>query len=144
MDTSGRPFAFRTGTGRSTTQIQYLARKYDFGKESLVARLLVEEINRRMEETERDLGIERVKPFELYIRRGQRQARLPLFRPGYLEPILAGGDFSSARNLILNQCLQKYRREFPGGNQTDLLRIIDPWSLVRRKGPSSFDEQLVE
>jgi len=79
-------------------QVQYLARRYDFGKESLVARLLVEEINRRMEETESVLGIERVRPFELYVQKAQNQARLPLFHPEYLEPILGGGDFSMARN----------------------------------------------
>lgn len=134
-----RPLVERT---LENYQIQYLARKYDFGKESLVARFLVEEINRRMEEIERDLGIERVKPFELYIRRGQRQARLPLFNPGYLEPILAGRDFSAARNLVLKHCLQIYHREFPKGSQNDLSRIIEPWSLVRRKGPSSFVDQL--
>jgi len=134
-----RPLVERT---LENYQVQYLARKYDFGKESLVARLLVEEINRRMDETEAVLGINRVKPFELYVRRGQRQARLPLFCPDYLKPILGGGDFAAARNLLLKQCFQIYCREFPGGNQTELLRIIDPWSLVRRKGPSSYTDQL--
>jgi hypothetical protein len=117
-------------------QSQYLARKYDFGKESLVARLLVEEINRRMEEIESLLGIERVKPFELYVQKGQTQARLPLFRPEYLEPILGGGDFAMSRKLILKRCLQSYRQGFSKGSQSDLVRIIDPWSLARGKGPS--------
>jgi len=125
-------------------QVQYLARRYDFGKESLVARLLVEEINRRMEETESVLGIERVRPFELYVQKAQNQARLPLFHPEYLEPILGGGDFSMARNLVLKSCLQNYRRGFPGSSRTDLLRIIDPWSLVRRKGPSRYIDQLCQ
>jgi len=94
-------------------QAQYLARKYDFGKESLVARLLVEEIDHRLEETEAILGIERVQPFELYVQKAQSQALLPLFCPEYLEPILGGGDFSMARNLILKRCLQSYRLGYP-------------------------------
>jgi hypothetical protein len=125
-------------------QAQYLARKYDFGKESLVARLLVEEINRRMEETETILGIERVQPFELYVQKSQSHARLPLFCPEYLEPILGGGDFGMARNLILKRCIQSYRLGYPKGSQADLMQIIDPWSLVRKKGPSRYVDQLCE
>jgi hypothetical protein len=125
-------------------QAQYLARKYDFGKESLVARLLVEEIDHRLEETEAILGIERVQPFELYVQKAQSQALLPLFCPEYLEPILGGGDFSIARNLILKRCLQSYRLGYPKGSQSDLLRIIDPWSLVRGKGPSRYVDQLCQ
>ncbi len=125
-------------------QVQYLARRYDFGKESLVARLLVEEINRRMEETESVLGIERVRPSDLYVQKAQNQARLPLFHPEYLEPILGGGDFSMARKLILKRCLQSYRMGFPKGSQADLVRIIDPWSLVRKKGPSRYIDQLCQ
>ncbi len=125
-------------------QAQHLARKYDFGKESLVARLLVEEIDRRMEETEEILGIERVKPFELYVEKGQSQARLPLFRPEYLEPILGGGDFGMSRKLIMKHCLQSYRQGSSKGSQSDLLRIIDPWSLVRKKGPSRYVDHLCQ
>ena len=125
-------------------QAQYLARKYDFGKESLVARLLVAEVNRRMEETESLLGIERVKPFELYVQKAQSQARLPLFCPEYLEPILGGGDFAMSRKLILKRCLQSYRQGFSKGSQGDLLRIIDPWPLARGKGPSRYVDELCQ
>ena len=125
-------------------QVQHLARRYDFGKESLVARLLVEEINHRMEETESILGIVRVKPFELYVQKAQNQARLPLFCPEYLDPILGGGDFGMSRQLILKRCLQSYLLGYPKGGRGDLLRIIDPWSLVRKKGPSSYVDQLYQ
>lgn len=123
-------------------QVQYLARKYDFGRESLVAHLLVQEINRRMNEAEAALAIERVQPFELYICRGPWGARLPLFRPDYLKPILSGGDFSEARSRVVQECLAKYRNCFLKAKKTDVLRLIDPWSLVRRKGPESYADQL--
>ena len=69
-------------------QIQYLARNYDFGKESRVAALIVAEVNGRIEETERQLRITRVPPFHLYLKRGGKDLALPLFRTEYLEPIL--------------------------------------------------------
>ncbi|MDH7579154.1 MAG: DUF1670 domain-containing protein, partial [Bacillota bacterium] len=47
-----------------------------------------------------------------------------------------------ARNLVLKSCLQNYRLGFPGSGQADLVRIIDPWSLVQRKGPSRYIDQL--
>lgn len=103
-------------------QVQYLACKYDFGKESLVAHLLVREINSRMDEAEAALAIARVRPFELYVRKGRREARLPLFRPEYLEPILSGEDFSTARIRIIKECLKHYRRGFPDARKNDLLR----------------------
>ncbi|MDQ7790243.1 MAG: DUF1670 domain-containing protein [Clostridia bacterium] len=123
-------------------QVQYLARKYDFGKESLVAHLLVKEINSRMEKAEAALGIERVRPFELFMRRGPREIRLPLFRPEYLKPILDGGDFSQARARVLRACVQSYRRALPKAKTSDVLRVIDPWNLIRRKGPSRYVDQL--
>jgi len=119
-------------------QVQYLARRYDFGKESLVASLLVKEINTRMEEAETQVGIERVKPFELYIRRRRGNIRLPLFRREYLDPILAGGDFSDARELVLQRCFDQYQTGFPKARKVDVLSLIDPWALVRGRGPSSY------
>ncbi|MBU4534226.1 MAG: DUF1670 domain-containing protein [Firmicutes bacterium] len=123
-------------------QMQYLVRKYDFGKESLVAHLLVKEINGRMDEVESALGIERVRPFKLYVREGRREAKLPLFQPAYLEPILAGGDFRDARALTVKECLKRYRLVLPKAAKDDVLRIINPWALVRRRGPSSYARAL--
>jgi len=49
-------------------QIQHLARRYDFGKESRIAALIVAEVNRRMDEVEACLGVQRARPFELFLR----------------------------------------------------------------------------
>jgi len=38
-------------------QMQHLARKYDFGKESMVSKLMVEHINKAMDKAEAALGI---------------------------------------------------------------------------------------
>lgn len=123
-------------------QVQYLARRYDFGKESLVAYLLVKKINQQIDAAEAAIGIKRVKPFELYLKQGRRETILPLFRPTYLEPIFGGGDFHQSRDEVLKECLQCYRRAFPNADKAALLKIIDPWSQVRKKGPSRYIDQL--
>lgn len=123
-------------------QAQYLARKYDFGKESLVAHLLIKEINRRMDEADATLAIRRVRPFELYVRKGRREAGLPLLRPQYLEPILAGGDFAESRVRVIRECLRSYREVSPEAKKSDVLRLIDPWALARGKGPGVYRDRL--
>jgi hypothetical protein len=134
-----RPLTERT---LENYQVSYLARRYDFGKESRVAYLIVGEINSQMEEAEARLGIQRVRPFELYVRRGKKSLRLPLFRPEYLEPIFAGEDFAVAKKMVLASCLKRYREVFPRAAQEQVLSIIDPWARLRRKGPSRYTDQI--
>jgi hypothetical protein len=93
--------------------VQYMARRYDFGKESRVAHLIVNEVNARMDQAEGLLGLSRARPFELSIKRGQKHVALPLFRPEYLGPILAGGTFAEAREIVLDNCLRRLREASP-------------------------------
>ncbi|GFP40437.1 hypothetical protein, partial [Candidatus Hakubella thermalkaliphila] len=51
----------------------------------------------QMEKAEARLGIQRVRPFELYLRRGKKSLRLPLFRPEYLEAHLGRGRLYSSK-----------------------------------------------
>lgn len=125
-------------------QVQHLARRYDFGKESLIAHLLVKEINSQVERAEEAIGIKRVKPFELYLKKGHSDAALPLFLPSYLEPILNGGDFNQSRALVIKECWERYRRSFPEKRKEGLLKLIDPWQKVPKKGPSIYVEQLTD
>ena len=76
-------------------QVQYLARHYDFGKQSRVAALIVEEVNLQMQKAEAQLGIRRVAPFHMYLKWKGQELFLPLFSPEYLDPIPGGmGDFA--------------------------------------------------
>jgi len=136
-----RPLTERT---LENYQIQYLARRYDFGKKSLIAYLLVKEINEKMDKAEAQIGIWRVHPFELYFKKGRRETSLPLFDPRYLQPILSGGDFNEAREEVLQACWQRYSSAFPESVREELVKIIDPWSQIRGKGPSRYIDQLVE
>jgi len=123
-------------------QLQHLARCYDFGKESRIAALIVAEVNRRMDEVEARLGVQRARPFELCVHRGGRDVTLPLFRPEYLQPILAGGTFAEARKLVLAACHRRLRVPSRRLAPEEVLSLIDPWALVRRKGPDRYVDNL--
>ena len=123
-------------------QAQHLARRYDFGKESRIAALVVAEVNRRMDETEAGLGVRRARPFELCLRQGGQEVTLPLLRPEYLQPILAGGTFAQARGLVFDACAERLKRILHQVEPEEVLSIIDPWALVRRKGPNRYVDNL--
>lgn len=123
-------------------QVQYLARHYDFGKESRIAALIVAEVNRRMDEVETCLGVRRARPFELCIHQRGQDATLPLFRPEYLQPILAGGTFAEARSMVFDACSQRLRQIHPLVEPEEVLAIIDLWALVRGKGPNRYVDNL--
>jgi hypothetical protein len=114
-------------------QVQYLARNYDFGKQSRVAALIVEQVNAQIEQAEDQLGIRRIPPFHLYLRRGAVDLGLPLFAPEYLQPILRGeGGFRSSRELMIRACQKEARnaRMAP----VELLGVVDP-DFFARHGP---------
>jgi len=134
-----RPLAMRT---IENYQIQYLARKYDFSKESRIAHLLVKRFNQVLMETEKLVGITRVKPFELYIKKHRSKIKLPLFKPEYLEPIYQGKTFKASRKLVRKACLQALRESFPEITDKKMLSIIDPWALARKKGPTRYCDEL--
>jgi len=128
-------------------QVQHLARNYDFGKQSRVAALIVEEVNSRMGEVERRLGVQRIYPFHLYFRWRGEDLALPLFRPEYLDPIFNGtGNFGVSRELVLAACLKSAARQRAKISPKQLRGIIDPSWFVRyrrrggcREGPNSQD-----
>ena len=56
-------------------QVQHLVHRFDFGKESRIARVIVQEINAAIEQKEASLQIKRVRPFELFVRRRSADSR---------------------------------------------------------------------
>lgn len=134
-----RPFLLRT---IENYQVEHLSRKFDFSKESRIARLIVKQINEAVSAVERKLKIERVKPFELLIQKSWEKIALPLFKQQYLEPFYAGKSFSEARELLKEECLKRLRQYFPKANERDLLEIIDPWALLRGNGSGSYQKEI--
>ncbi len=67
-----------------TMQVQYLVKRFDFGKQSRVARLVAQMINDAMDAKDKAVGIRRAHPFELVIKKNHDWATLPLFLPEYL------------------------------------------------------------
>ena len=121
-------------------QVQYLARNYDFGKQSRVAALIVEEVNTQIEKTETQLGIQRIPPFHLYLRWGTVDLAFPLFTPEYLEPILRGdGGFRASRELMIGACRKEARKARMA--PVELLGVVDPGYFVRH-GPRRNDPKI--
>lgn len=129
-------------------QVQYLARNYDFGKQSRVAALLVEEVNTQMEKTEEQLGIRRVQPFHLYLKWKGQSLFFPLFAPEYLGPILSGdGGFRASREMMIGACRKEARKAKMA--PVELLGVVDPDYFVRhgprRKDPTiTLDSRLTQ
>ena len=123
-------------------QTQHLARHFDFTRESRILKLLITTINQAMEEAEALVGIKRVQPFELYLKKEHQEIILPFLKPEHLEPLFAGESFKECRKLIQQNCLAKMQLKLPQASEEDLLRVIDGWSLVRRGGRSRYQDNL--
>ncbi len=123
-------------------QVNYLARKYDFGKESRVAYLIVSEINTQMDKVEKTLGIKRVKPFELFVRKGKKEVILPLFKPEYLEPLYRGESYARSKEISLSECRNRYFQVFQNSDEKDFMALIDPWSLVMRRRENRYTDEI--
>ena len=68
-------------------QVQHLVRKFDLGKESRIARLIVHAINAAVEQEAANLRITRVRPFELFVTASRQSVCLPLFQEDYTAPL---------------------------------------------------------
>lgn len=125
-------------------QVQHLARKYDFTKESLVSRLLVAEINKNMEAAEASIGITRVKPFCLYVKKGTKEAVLPLFSPHYLEPMLKGESFNAARSMVAGELAKIYKKSFRKKYKGDFLSTTYSWSQFHLRSKRKYKNNLAK
>ena len=123
-------------------QVSYLANKYDFSKQSLITRILVDEVNKKMQEAEAIIGIKRVKPFCLFIKKNSTEAILPLFRASYLKPIHNGENFRHAKQEVIRACTKIYRKSFKGSGSDDVTALINPWSKVYRRRQGFYREML--
>jgi hypothetical protein len=122
--------------------VEHLARRFDFGKDSRVARLLVCEILERLEHVEQQAGLVRVKPFELFLKYKGKPLLLPLLRHDYLEPLSKGAPFPAARRLVEARCMKELIAINPEANRQELLRLINPRLLVARRGPTRMTDTL--
>lgn len=136
-----RPLVERT---LENYQMQHLARKYDFGKQSLVSKLMIKQINKAMDEAEKSLGIFRVKPFCLYLKNKDKMAILPLFSPDYLGPLLKGKSFNESKSKVIEELLKIYSRSFPKKNMTDFLSILNPWQTARFKSANNYKKNFLK
>ncbi len=134
-----RPLKLRTLVNY---QIQYLARKFDLSRESRIAELVIRKINDTIAAAEAEIGIQRIQPFELFLKRKRKGLALPLFKPAYLAPILTGETFAESRELVEEEARKRLTRLDSKTAKKEVLRYIYPWQLVRRSGPVSWVEAL--
>jgi hypothetical protein len=123
-------------------QVSYLASKYDFSKQSLIARILVDEINKQIQSAEEIIGIKRVKPFHLYIRNNGKDMALALFSDSYLSPLFEGHNFRMAKHRVIKACKKIYRETIPGADPDEIIDFIDPLSKIIRKGQGPYQAML--
>jgi hypothetical protein len=115
-------------------QVQHLASRWDFGKQSRVAAIIAARVDESMQEAEQKLGIRRVPPFHLYLKWRGAGLILALFAPEYLRPILEQrGGFRAARELVRAGCRQAASRAKVTIDPEELLAVIDPEAYVRQQ-----------
>ena len=136
-----RPLVERT---LQNYQMQHLARKYDFGKESLVSKLMINQINKAMDEAEAVIGISRVKPFCLYLKNKDKVAILPLFSLEYLEPLLKGKSFNEVKSMVIEKLLKIYMKSFPKKDRSNFLSNLSPWSVAHSGNIKGYKKNLVK
>ena len=56
--------------------------------------------------------------------------------------MLAGGTFAEARSIVFAERAQRLKRLYREVEREQVLTIIDPWALVRRKGPNRYVDNL--
>lgn len=79
-------------------QVQHLVRKFDFGKESRIARLIVQAINAAVEQEEANLRITRVRPLNSSSRPTGKVYACPCFRMITLHPFIKANLLPLPRN----------------------------------------------
>lgn len=125
-------------------QMQHLARKYDFGRQSLVSKLMIERINKAMDEAEKNMGISRVKPFCLYLRSREKKAILPLFEPQYLQPLFEGKNLNITRERAIEKISKIYAKSFPKEDISNFLSIINPLPRFLKNNSKKFKKNLAK
>ena len=125
-------------------QAQHLARKFDFSKQSRIVKLLISAINEAMENAEEKVGIKRVKPFHLYVKKHRKKLILPLMTKEYIKPLLEGKTFRTSRRLIRQNCLKIVQEKLPHKELNDLLAIIDQWSLIKKSRKYRYKDSITK
>ena len=120
---------------------QQLVRKFDFGKESRIARLIVQAINAAVEQEGANLRITRVRPLELVVPATRQSVCLPLFRDEYTAPLYKGQSYATAKKQFRENCLNRLSQEVHTVKERYLLKIIDPWALAKYKGTKKYDDE---
>ena len=104
------PMAERT---LENAQLYHLAHAYDFGRDSRLAKAIVQRVNLELDGEENRRGVLRIRPGELYLRTRRGPLILPLRLPEDVHRVVAGERWESVRRDILQRCEARFRTVYP-------------------------------
>lgn len=94
-------------------QIYLLSTRYDLSRDSILAREIVNYVNRRLDEEEAQRGVKRVKPGELLIKTSRGDLVLPLRTQADIQRAISGERLENIRRDIFARCVKKCQELFP-------------------------------
>ncbi len=86
--------------------IRLLSTRYDLSRDSVLAREIVQRINKTLEADEKKRGIKRVYPGELYLKTSRGDIILPIRTQEAINRVLSGEKLEDIRASILDNCFK--------------------------------------
>jgi len=93
--------------------IRLLSTRYDLSCDSVLAREIVQRINKTLEADEKKRGIKRVYPGELYLKTSRGDIILPIRTQEAINRVLSGEKLEDIRASILDNCFKHCSSLFP-------------------------------
>jgi hypothetical protein len=93
--------------------IRLLSTRYDLSCDSVLAREIVQRINKTLEADEKKRGIKRVYPGELYLKTSHGDIILPIRTQEAINRVLSGEKLEDIRASILDNCFKRCSSLFP-------------------------------
>lgn len=119
MSSSRRRFGPMSERTLENAQIYLLSTRYDLSRDSLLAGEIVRYVNHALDEEEKQRGIIRVRPGELFLKTSHGDLILPIRTQEDIERAILGERLDGIRRDILDRCLKSYHRSFPATGATE-------------------------
>jgi hypothetical protein len=110
MDSRRRNFGPMSERTLENAQIHLLSTRYDLSRDSLLAGEIVRYVNHALDEEEKQRGIIRVRPGELFLKTSQGDLILPIRTQEDIERAIKGERLDEIRRDIIDRCLKRYHR----------------------------------
>jgi len=120
-------------------QVAHLKHRFELAKDSFLAQQVASLTNSALDEDEAKKGVRRVKPGELYVRRGEDDLLLPLLTPHWAVALAEGlSPRTAKRHLELEQYLALQALD-KAATLEDIWIITNQGELARKSAPKGYD-----